>query len=102
MTFRPDALPDFLALFDATAPHIRAFQGCLHLELWQDGRYPNQLTTYSHWASEDALEAYRRSDLFGTTWRTTKAWFAAPAVAHSHHVLRSASSLDAAVEADPA
>ncbi len=34
MTFRPDALEAFLALFDASAPQIRAFPGCRHLELW--------------------------------------------------------------------
>ncbi len=88
MTFRPDALEAFLAIFDASSPQIRAFPGCRHLELWQDARFPNLLTTYSHWDDADALERYRRSDLFRETWARTKPLFAAPPRAHSHHILR--------------
>ncbi len=86
MTFRPDALPDFLAMFEAVAPRIRGFEGCRHLELWEDARYPNILTTYSLWDGPDALDAYRHSDLFRSTWAKTRPWFAAPTVAHSQHV----------------
>ena len=43
MTFNPEALEAFLALFDASAPQSRAFSGCIHLELWTDARYPNLL-----------------------------------------------------------
>ncbi|MEM1042687.1 MAG: antibiotic biosynthesis monooxygenase [Bacteroidota bacterium] len=86
MTFRPDAVEDFLAMFDGVAPQIRAVRGCRYLELWRDARFPNILTTYSHWESADALDAYRQSDLFRSTWATTKQWFAAPTVAHSQHV----------------
>ena len=68
MTFRPEALPAFLEIFDASAPKIRAFPGCTHLELWRDTRYPNILTTHSHWTDAEALERYRRSDLFKSTW----------------------------------
>ena len=86
MTFRPDALADFLAMFEEVSPRIRGFAGCQHLELWEDARYPNILTTYSHWDSADALDAYRHSELFQTTWAKTKPLFAAPTVAHSQHV----------------
>ncbi len=88
MTFRPDALEAFLALFDASAPQIRAFPGCRHLELWQDQRFANVLTTCSHWDDAEALERYRRSDLFRETWARTKPFFAAAPQAHSQHVLR--------------
>ncbi len=86
MTFRPDALPAFLAMFEAVAPQIRAVAGCRHLELWEDARYPTILTTYSQWDSAEALDAYRHSDLFRATWAKTKPGFAAPTVAHSQHV----------------
>lgn len=88
MTFRPDALKAFLEIFDAAAPKIRAVPGCRHLQLWQDERFPNIVTTYSHWTDADALHRYRHSDLFRSTWATTKPLFAAPPVAHSQHVLR--------------
>lgn len=91
MTFRPDALETFLERFDATAPQIRAVEGCLHLELWQSVRFPNICTTCSHWQSEADLERYRRSELFRRTWREVRPLFAAPPQAHSYAVLRSAS-----------
>lgn len=90
MTFRPEALDAFMQIFDASAPQIRAFPGCSHLELWEDARFANILTTYSHWADDDALDAYRHSDLFRTTWARTKPLFAAPPSAHSHLLLRDA------------
>lgn len=86
MTFHPDAVGDFLAMFETVAPRIRGFDGCQRLELWEDARYPNILSTYSHWDSAIALDAYRHSALFRDTWAKTKTWFAAPTVAHSQHV----------------
>lgn len=85
MTFRPDRLDDFHALFRAARPKIRAADGCRHLELWADARFPNVLTTYSEWESAEALDAYRQSDLFRTTWARTTPLFAAAPVAHSQH-----------------
>ena len=85
MTFRPDRLEAFHAIFRATSPHIRAAPGCCHLELWQDARFVNILTTYSHWTDAAALDAYRASDLFRETWAQTKPLFAAPPVAQSQH-----------------
>ena len=84
MTFHPDAVDDFIAHFDQVSPHIRAYAGCRHLELWRDGRYPNICTTYSQWDSTDALNAYRKSDLFADAWKTAKSLFAARPVAQSY------------------
>lgn len=83
MTFRPDAVPDFLKMFEETSPSIRAFPGCEHLELWEDARFPNVLSTYSFWKDEAALESYRQSQLFRSTWARTRNWFAAPPEAQS-------------------
>lgn len=76
MTFEPDRVSDFQAIFVESSPLIRAFPGCLHLELWQ-GKPPQQhiLFTYSQWESEAALEEYRNSELFGRTWARTKVLF---------------------------
>ncbi|MDX1418590.1 MAG: antibiotic biosynthesis monooxygenase [Rubricoccaceae bacterium] len=87
MTFRPDRLGDFLALFRASAPRIRAAPGCQHLALLEDARYPNILSTYSLWDDEAALDRYRHSELFLATWAKTKPLFAAPPAAHSHRML---------------
>lgn len=88
ITLRPDAVDDFLALFDGAAPQIRAFPGCQHLTLWQDVRFPNMFTTHSRWSDADALEHYRQSPLFKATWAETKRLFAAPPEARSLRVLR--------------
>ncbi|NBC01373.1 MAG: antibiotic biosynthesis monooxygenase [Bacteroidetes bacterium] len=90
LTLAPQHRDRFLALFDEAAPKIRTVDGCQHLELWEDARFPNVLTTYSLWRNAAALDAYRTSTLFQTTWAKTKPLFAAPPQAFSHTVLRNA------------
>ncbi|MGI9545160.1 MAG: putative quinol monooxygenase [Cyclobacteriaceae bacterium] len=75
MTFQPDKVPEFLALFEASKPMVRHFTGCHHLELWQDQNDENKFMTYSHWDSEAALNRYRDSELFAGIWKQTKALF---------------------------
>jgi quinol monooxygenase YgiN len=77
MTFREEAIDDFRALFDERKQLIRHFEGCRHLELWQDANQPAVFFTYSHWDSEAHLDHYRFSSLFKETWALTKALFAA-------------------------
>lgn len=100
MTFAPDTIDTFLKHFDASSPQIRAFPGCQHLELWRDADAPAVCTTYSHWDDANALDRYRESDLFRSTWATVKPLFADRPVAQSYHVLREADDISqqAAVE----
>ncbi len=83
MTFQPDKLGEFSAIFSASKAKIRAFPGCLFLELWQDADNPNVRITHSRWESAAALEAYRHSELFRTTWAATKVLFAGKPLAFS-------------------
>ena len=99
MTFRPDAVDVFLDHFDRAAPQIRRFEGCEHLELWADARFPNCCTTCSHWTDADALAAYRQGTLFRTTWDAVKPLFAAPPEAQSYSVLRASETVDCAADA---
>ena len=85
MTFAPESADAFLALFAAARPKIAARDGCEHLALWRDARYPGVFTTYSLWRDAEALDAYRHSDLFRETWARTKPMFAAPPEARSQH-----------------
>lgn len=87
MTFEPARVADFLALYRASAPRIRQQPGCQHLELWQDAGQPHVFCTYSHWDDEAALNAYRRSALFGEVWPATKRLFGAPPLAFSSLIL---------------
>lgn len=88
MKFEPSKVEEFLAVFDLSKEHIRSFPGNLGLKLIQDTNDPTVLSTYSFWESEDALEAYRHSDLFKSTWAKTKILFRDKPVAFSNLVIR--------------
>jgi quinol monooxygenase YgiN len=83
MTFHPENVPAFLEIFKASKEKIAAFPGCRSVELLQDYHLPNIYSTYSHWDSDDALNNYRNSELFGNVWKPTKALFLEPAQAFS-------------------
>ncbi len=76
MIFREDEVPSFKALFEERRPLIRNFEGCTHLELWQDKTHPNMFFTYSWWDTEEHLDNYRNSHFFDDTWSLTKQKFA--------------------------
>ena len=88
MTFRPEAVQTFVDdVFEPSKSRIRAFPGCRHMELLRNISQPNVLFTLSYWDDEAALEAYRQSELFQTTWSKTKALFAEKAEAWSVEVI---------------
>lgn len=76
MQFKPENIPAFETLFAERKQQIRGFEGCRHLELWQDANNPTIFFTYSHWESEAHLNHYRFSEFFKDTWGKTKALFA--------------------------
>jgi heme-degrading monooxygenase HmoA len=76
MTFREDCIEPFKEFFEGRKEHIRGFEGCNHLELWQDRLHINVFFTYSYWESIDALDNYRHSTFFTETWQKTKQMFA--------------------------
>jgi len=76
MTFKPEMVEDFLAIFEQYKTHIRAAQGCQNLELWREEKEGNIFFTYSHWEHADFLEQYRQSSVFAEVWPKTKALFA--------------------------
>ncbi|GJM35236.1 MAG: antibiotic biosynthesis monooxygenase [Saprospiraceae bacterium] len=75
LTFRPEEIDNFLAIFETKKEAIRQFPGCQHLELWRNLEPDNIFFTYSYWDAEADLEAYRHSELFKTTWKATKVLF---------------------------
>ncbi len=83
MIFRADAVESFKEFFEERKDKIRSFEGCTHLELWQDDLNSNIFFTYSHWNNEAALIHYRNSAFFRDTWVQTKQMFAAKAEAWS-------------------
>lgn len=77
MSFRDDAIDRFKSFFEERKQQIRDFEGCMHVELWQDRLHPNIFFTYSHWLHTEALDNYRHSPFFADTWQQTKQMFAA-------------------------
>ncbi|HET8887005.1 MAG TPA: antibiotic biosynthesis monooxygenase family protein [Salinimicrobium sp.] len=83
MTFRTEETDKFQQIFEKRKLQIRASEGCQFLELYRDKNQDNIFFTYSYWENEDALNAYRHSDLFKLVWPETKSLFEKPAEAWS-------------------
>ena len=87
MEFKVENIDSFKTLFDSNKEKIRAFEGCKHLELWQDVNNKSTFMTYSFWNSESDLENYRHSELFKRVWANTKILFSDKPRAWSVEVL---------------
>ncbi len=83
MEFHSENVPEFLANFDQIKHKIRSFPGCMFLELYRDKNDTSIFFTYSRWESEEALQEYRKSELFNGVWATTKRLFRSKAQAWS-------------------
>jgi quinol monooxygenase YgiN len=75
MSFHPEKIEDFKAVFKENWKFIASFEGCSHVELLQDKMHPNTFFTYSIWKDEIYLEKYRNSELFAKVWGKTKILF---------------------------
>ena len=89
MTFREEEIASFKTLFEDRKLLIRNFEGCTHLELWQDKTHSNIFFTYSWWDSEEHLNNYRNSHFFDDTWSLTKQKFVAKPEAWSVDMIHS-------------
>lgn len=76
LTFKPENIPSFERIFEASQSKILEFEGCLKVEGYQDIKNPCVFFTYSHWNKESDLENYRKSDFFKEVWGKTKLLFA--------------------------
>ncbi len=85
LTIDESKVDDFIANFNKHKKDIRSFEGCEHLELWQDAHQKNIFVTYSNWSKEDDLNNYRNSDLFKGIWKVTKTYFCDKPIAWSHN-----------------
>lgn len=83
MTFREDEIQAFFKIFSEIKPKIEAFPGCSKVDLVQDIHDPKVIMTHSIWTGPEALEAYRSSELFKSTWVRTKPLFEERAMAWS-------------------
>ncbi len=75
MTFHPDKAQEFIEVFSNAKPLIESFNGCSRVELMRDTEQSNVFFTFSIWHTTEALDVYRSSDLFHTTWEKAKQLF---------------------------
>ena len=75
MSFHQEHIPAFLENFYHNKEKIKNSEGNMFLELYQDIDNPCIFFTYSHWESENDLNNYRKSALFGEVWKFTKTLF---------------------------
>src|SRR3984885_9418732 len=73
MTFKEESITEFQRIFDERKERIAAAPGCSSVELLHDDR--NIFFTYSLWEDEIALEDYRASELFTSTWALVRPLF---------------------------
>ena len=78
MTFTHDTLKQFEAIFKKHEEAIAGQPGCFQVELVKDSTSQLVRATVSRWDSEESLNDYRKSALFGEVWPETKRLFAAP------------------------
>ena len=75
LTFKKENISSFEQVFEETKQHIRNFEGCNFLELYQEAKRPNVFFTYSYWDNAESLEKYRNSEFFKSVWAKTKILF---------------------------
>ncbi|OHX65982.1 putative quinol monooxygenase [Flammeovirga pacifica] len=83
MTFQKEKIDEFKHLFNQVQPIIENFEGCHSVRLLEDADQPMKMMTFSIWENQTALDSYRDSEFFITTWRKTKVMFEDKAEAFS-------------------
>jgi heme-degrading monooxygenase HmoA len=73
--FQSDKIDDFLSHFETIKWKVAQFPGCQGMKLLRGENDPCLVFTYSVWESADALENYRKSDVFQDLWPKIKIWF---------------------------
>ena len=75
LTFKDKHIAQFISIWEESRTLISAFEGCHFVEMFQSKNPSNICFTYSIWDDEEALNAYRHSELFQRTWAKTKVLF---------------------------
>lgn len=73
--FQPEKIEEFIEFFETIKWKVASYENCHGMKLLRDVNQPNIVFTYSIWKDENALNAYRDSDLFGLVWPKIKPWF---------------------------
>lgn len=72
LSFKPGKLEEFKRLYEGVVQQIRAYPGCLFVQLVADTEGQGDCYTISHWRSQESLDDYRHSPLFRSVWPRIK------------------------------
>ena len=86
LTFSPETVDAFDEMYVQFEARIEARSGCQMVRSMKVPGQPCQRATLSFWETQNDLDAYRKSTLFGEVWPATKALFAAPPEAQSYEL----------------
>lgn len=75
LSIKESFVADFEATFLRYHKAIAKQPGCFKVMLQKDINNFGVFFTQSEWESEEALNTYRNSELFGEIWPTVKPWF---------------------------
>jgi len=75
LTIKNEHKEDFEKIFLKYQESIAAQPGCNRVILQKDISGNGVYFTQSEWDSENDLNNYRKSELFGVVWPTVKPWF---------------------------
>lgn len=75
MKVRPEKVEEFRRVYGEACDRIRAFPGCMFLQLLGDTDGEGNLYTISHWRTAEDLDAYRHSQFFRGVWERLKPMF---------------------------
>lgn len=77
MTFAEERCHEFEHTFSVKKQDIKAFEGCVDVELKKDINNPCIYFTLSKWKNENYLNHYRASAFFKETWSNVRKGFTA-------------------------
>ena len=75
LSIADEFIEEFRSTFNKNHRKISNFPGCQEVRLVFDDNQPNIHFTISTWVATDAIEDYRKSELFQGIWSTVKPWF---------------------------
>ena len=87
LTLSEENVSAFEEVFRTHQAAIAAQPGCMGVEMLSDPNDKCIRGTLSRWRSEEDLNAYRGSELFGEVWPVTKSLFAAKPEVWSYEVI---------------
>lgn len=75
LTIKEENRDDFRNIFALNNKHIGNFTGCKEVKLVESNLNDGVFFTLSTWDSQESIDLYRKSELFGTIWPKVKTWF---------------------------